>query len=229
MLFNCNTKTYSFHSIVSKNEGARNRRYSRIHLCAPIYSTQSSFYTQRIRNGFFFCLNNSNAFFVKNFWCVQYAFMYVDVELFFIILVKSEQWTLDRFYFCIIMIEKWNFNIATCTKHDGSTWYYVKINRSAQQWQNWLAFNKMLPTDQSTESNNVCMHLYLHMRCGSSQIKCFYQRYMSSISRKFYIVILCRLLHSSASNNASHISSNEKWAFVNQICDLIQATFHCHK
>lgn len=131
--FSISLKTYWCYSIVTQRQTHFIRLYRNVKvpeidvIAASIYvrlfySTQSSFYTQRIRNVLFFCLNNMyNAFFSREFFMCSVCIYVCRSRAFFIILVESEQWTLDRFYFCFIMIEKWNFNIAMCTKHDGST------------------------------------------------------------------------------------------------------------
>lgn len=113
--FSISLKTYWCYSIVTQRQTHFIRLYRNVKV-PEIYVIAASIYVRLriprkahfIRKEYetFFFVWIIQCFFFENFSCAQYAFMYVDVELFFIILVESEQWTLDRFYFCFIMIEK---------------------------------------------------------------------------------------------------------------------------
>lgn len=136
--FSISLKTYWCYSIVTQRQTHFIRLYRNVKvpeidvIAASIYvrlfySTQSSFYTQRIRNVLFFCLNNMyNAFFLENFSCVQYAFMYVEVELFLLFLWKANSEHSIVFIFALSWLRNETSILQCAPSMMVVPWYYVK-------------------------------------------------------------------------------------------------------
>lgn len=125
--FSISLKTYWCYSIVTQRQTHFIRLYRNVKvpeidvIAASIYvrlfySTQSSFYTQRIRNVLFFCLNNMyNAFFSREFFMCSVCIYVCRSRAFFY--YSCGKRTVNTRSFLFLLYHDWEMKLQYCNVH----------------------------------------------------------------------------------------------------------------